>query len=356
MSQRVRRFRGYQLSYRGDWLSGTVYAVINVASTRFKADKYIHICSCWAALDSVLVGACLIWSDLILSSDLSCPPNGMEGNQTAVGDDVLWHVPGSWIISSLFPSVSTVRTEWLKKKDYETFGMPSNSHVAELYFYFSTHYSASHALPRGGAITNKSRAWVGGCLVLWCVVVSFILDVRLLDVPDGVTQEEGHKGFLIHFPSAVRALIFLARRIQSLLSFVDREVEFWILCTNEIIVLQLLDVLFCFCQEKSQFVWLHRDSNSRPNVRRFRGYQLNHRGDRLVSSGDFKSSEGYANGGSLSRKLLAWLDVALLQYWFLTFRVLVANPKKLLDTVANPARGKKCGVNVDRSRNFCGYW
>ena len=41
-----------------------------------------------------------------------------------------------------------------------------------------------------------------------------------------VTQEEGHTGFLIHLPSAVRALIFVARRIQPFLSLVDREVEF----------------------------------------------------------------------------------------------------------------------------------
>ena len=38
---------------------------------------------------------------------------------------------------------------------------------------------------------------------------------RSLDVPAGVTQEEGPTGFFIHLPSAVRALIFLARRIQS---------------------------------------------------------------------------------------------------------------------------------------------
>ena len=50
-----------------------------------------------------------------------------------------------------------------------------------------------------------------------------------LDVPAGVTQEEGHKGFLIHLLSAVRALIFLARRIQPFLSLVDREVEFCVL-------------------------------------------------------------------------------------------------------------------------------
>ena len=50
-----------------------------------------------------------------------------------------------------------------------------------------------------------------------------------LDVPAGVTQEEGHTGFFIHLLSAVRALIFVARRIQPFLSLVDREVEFCVL-------------------------------------------------------------------------------------------------------------------------------
>ena len=50
-----------------------------------------------------------------------------------------------------------------------------------------------------------------------------------LDVPAGVTQEEGHTGFFIHLLSAVRALIFFARRIQPFLSLVDREVEFCVL-------------------------------------------------------------------------------------------------------------------------------
>ena len=56
------------------------------------------------------------------------------------------------------------------------------------------------------------------------VVIPFILDVRLVDVLDGVTQEEGHAAFL-HLPSAVLALIFIARRIQPFLSLVDREVD-----------------------------------------------------------------------------------------------------------------------------------
>ena len=62
-----------------------------------------------------------------------------------------------------------------------------------------------------------------------CIVIPFILDVRLVGAPAGVTQEEGHTGFLIHLPSAVRALIFVARRIQPFLSLVDREVEFCVL-------------------------------------------------------------------------------------------------------------------------------
>ena len=52
-----------------------------------------------------------------------------------------------------------------------------------------------------------------------------------MDVPAGVTQEEGNTGFSLHLLSAVLALIFLARRIHPFLSLVDREVEF--LCTND---------------------------------------------------------------------------------------------------------------------------
>ena len=50
-----------------------------------------------------------------------------------------------------------------------------------------------------------------------------------MDVPAGVTQEEGNTGFSIILLSAVLAFIFLARRIQPFLSLVDREVEFCVL-------------------------------------------------------------------------------------------------------------------------------
>ena len=63
------------------------------------------------------------------------------------------------------------------------------------------------------------------CVFVCCVAIPFIMDVRLVDVPAGVTQEEGHAGF-IHLPSAVLAFIFIARRIQPSFSLVDRGVEF----------------------------------------------------------------------------------------------------------------------------------
>ena len=62
-----------------------------------------------------------------------------------------------------------------------------------------------------------------------CVDIIFILDVRFVDVPARVTQEEGHIGFFL-LPYAVLALIFfIARRIQPFLSLVDHEVEYCVL-------------------------------------------------------------------------------------------------------------------------------
>ena len=62
-----------------------------------------------------------------------------------------------------------------------------------------------------------------------CFLPSSFWTSSSLDVPAGVTQEEGHTVFFIHLLSAVRALIFLARRIQPFLSLVDRAAEFCVL-------------------------------------------------------------------------------------------------------------------------------
>ena len=89
-----------------------------------------------------------------------------------------------------------------------------------------------------------------------------------LDVPAGVTREGGHTGFLIHLPSAVHDIIFIAKRIQPFLFLVDREVEFFVLTIQS----------FSTCWAFFFFFFLVRKipvtgySNSRPNVSE--GYEV----------------------------------------------------------------------------------
>ena len=82
-----------------------------------------------------------------------------------------------------------------------------------------------------------------------CVVIPFILDVRLVDASAGFTEEEGHTEFL-HLLSAVRALIFIARRIQPYLSLVDREVEFCVPTNSSFSTCWALFFIFYFLREK----------------------------------------------------------------------------------------------------------
>ena len=83
----------------------------------------------------------------------------------------------------------------------------------------------------GVRLRIKGRILFHWVMVCVCVVFSShsIWTSSSLDVPAGVTQDEGHTGLFIHLPSAVRALIFRARRIQPFLSLVDREVELCVL-------------------------------------------------------------------------------------------------------------------------------
>ena len=103
-------------------------------------------------------------------------------------------------------------------------GTPGNSYFAQLPPVFG------HFMFLSGGLLDCSSRSTEGLGVCVCVFSSHpSWTSSSLDVPAGVTQEEGHTGFLIHLPSAVRALIFVARRIQPFLSLVDREVEFCVL-------------------------------------------------------------------------------------------------------------------------------
>ena len=74
--------------------------------------------------------------------------------------------------------------------------------------------------------------------------------------PAGVTQEEGLTGILVHLPSAVLALIFLARRIQSSFSLVDRVSRIFVyprINRSPLVGHGFHFSFFIFCEEKSQF-------------------------------------------------------------------------------------------------------
>ena len=92
-----------------------------------------------------------------------------------------------------------------------------------------------------------------------------------MDVPAGVTQKEGHTGFLIHLLSAVCALIFLARRIQPFLSLIDREVEFCVLTNdfNRSPPVGHFILFFRFLVRKVPFAGIELTSQ---RVRRLHGY------------------------------------------------------------------------------------
>ena len=100
----------------------------------------------------------------------------------------------------------------------------------------------------------------------------------LLDVPAGVTQEEGHTEFLIRLLSAVRAFVFLARRIQPFLSLVDCEVEFCVTIYSFSTRWAFLFSFFSFSVRKIPFAGIELTSQ------RFRGYMvpLSYRGDRCM--------------------------------------------------------------------------
>ena len=148
--------------------------------------------------------------------------------------------------SSLF-----VRPYWLHpraQKKKKTFGvvprsrahiMEASDCVFELFGWRTVKHAPSRKIgypilflkPQGIPYFVNWLIIYSSCVHNVCVVFSShpFWTSSSLDVPAGVTQEEGHTGFLIHLLSAVRVLIFLARRIQPFLFLVDREVEFCVL-------------------------------------------------------------------------------------------------------------------------------
>ena len=112
-------------------------------------------------------------------------------------------------------------------------------------------------------VLQQSRVYdVGDFYMCVCVFSSHSFWTSM-DVPAGVTQEEGHTGFLIHLLSVVHALIFLARRIQPFLSLVDREVEFCVHTTRW----TFLFLFFSFLGRKIPFAGIELTSQRARGLR-----------------------------------------------------------------------------------------
>ena len=71
-------------------------------------------------------------------------------------------------------------------------------------------YASGLRSPELSAQVGRANSCVCACV---CVLFPFVLDVRFVG-----RISRSHTGFLIHLPSAVHALIFLAGRIQPFLS------------------------------------------------------------------------------------------------------------------------------------------
>ena len=126
-------------------------------------------------------------------------------------------------------------TRYLFKPPYAIGSVPSLSGHAIAYRWRSLPRVRRHrASILEGSSEQVLPRQVAMCVCV-CVFFPFILDIKFV----GRTSR-GHTGFLIHLLPAVRALIFLARRIQPFLSLIDREVEF--LRTNDLIVLHPLGI------------------------------------------------------------------------------------------------------------------
>ena len=97
--------------------------------------------------------------------------------------------------------------------DASTFTEHENHQTSNLNMKYSGEHNKKKQCP-----DHRQTFAANSCV---CVFFShFILDVRFVG-----STSRGQTGFFIDRPSAVRAFIFLARRIQPFLSLVDRKVE-----------------------------------------------------------------------------------------------------------------------------------
>ena len=113
------------------------------------------------------------------------------------------------------------------EQDWQPYPVDPYSAICDDHTYIHT-YALLPSLRQFSSPSEKVQFYCVLCVCVFvcvCVVIPFILDARFVDAPAGVTQEEGHTGFL-HLPAAVLTLMFLARRIQLFRFHVDMKSNF----------------------------------------------------------------------------------------------------------------------------------
>ena len=158
-----------------------------------------------------------------------------------------------------------------KTSSWHLNGFPYGSNIGlSCHLFWTSHVWTHQPRSHRWNVTQDFSTFLLRCV---CVFFPFILDIKFV----GRTSR-GHTGFLIHL-SAVRALIFLARRIQPFLSLVDRGVEFCVL-TIEFFSTRwaFLFLLFSFLVRKIPFC---RYRTHVPTCQKVTWLPLSYRGDRL---------------------------------------------------------------------------
>ena len=106
-----------------------------------------------------------------------------------------------------------------------------------------------------------------------CVFFPFILDIKFVGrISRDHTGGRSHRIF--HPPSAVRALIFLARSIQPFLSLVEHEVEFCVLTISPFSTRRAIFIFFF--SEKNP---VYRDRTHVPTCQKVMRLPLSYRGE-----------------------------------------------------------------------------
>ena len=122
------------------------------------------------------------------------------------------------------------------------------------------------------------------CVCVVCVVIPFIVDVRFVDLylPAGLHRRNVTQDFSTVLLRCLPSFFSREGFSRSFLSSTAKSTVTVLCTTNELIVVHLLAFFFFFARKKPSRMTIPGFELTSPTSEgfEFRGYQLNHRGDR----------------------------------------------------------------------------